>query len=252
MAPQTSWLGRLPLRWRAAALALTCSRSWRTTIIVVFATAVVGGVATRRYDGFANVLLFYGPPLLAITIFAGLREHLMRGAVWTALFQRPVDEIHELVRILTLCAALYVAGTVLLQGGVLTGLAIGGSVARVEIGYILLTAALWSIVVLFTAAAAGTLATQGAAAMVIAWLISPIAFAMLAQAVGMSDFVKHAFAFVLPPFDAVFGFSKVLRGEQPENMVRYIAQLLTFPLLCVTIIGWRFRAWSRADISPGA
>lgn len=252
MTTNSTWLDRWPLPWRAAMLMLACSRAWRPFAVTVLIVAVGGAFATRQNTSAANVLAFYGPPLLAITVFAGLREHLSRLAVWTGLFQRPVVEAHELIRVLSLRAAVYVLGAAILLAGALSGLVMSAAVPPGTLGYTLLTALLWAVVVLFATATVSTLAAQGMAAAVIAWLVAPVVVALLAQAVDGSALVQHAIEFVLPPFDAVFGYDEVLRGERPEDAVRYTAQLLTFPLFCITIIWWRFRAWARADLVGSA
>ncbi|HET8771635.1 MAG TPA: hypothetical protein VFM71_11685 [Gemmatimonadaceae bacterium] len=251
MTAPATWIDRWPMQWRAAALVLACSRQWRSTVLTVLVIAVGGAFATRQNDTVANVLGFYGPPLLAVTVFAGLREHLARVAVWTGLFQRPVDEVRELVRILALCAAIYLAGVAVLVCGALTGLAMGDALVGGTWDYTVLTVVLWSVVVLFATAAASMLAAQGAAAVVIAWLISPFILTMVVQSVEIPEVAASAVAFFLPPVDAVFGYREVLHGERPDDAVRYTAQLLFFPLLCVAIIGWRLRAWVRADLRGG-
>lgn len=252
MTTRTMWIDRCPMQWRAAVLVLASSRAWRATAIAILAIAVGGAFFAQQNETTVDVLAFYGPPLLAITIFAGVREHLTRVAVWTGLFQRPVNEMHELMRILSLRAALYLVGAGLLLGGAVAGLLAGDAVPSGTLGYTLLTAVLWSVVVLFAMAAVGMLTTQGAAAVVIAWLISPLILAMLVPALGIPDAVRHVIEFLLPPVDAVFGYDEVLRGLSPDDAVRYTTQLLTFPLLCIAIIGWRLRAWVRADLVGGA
>lgn len=248
----TTWLDRWPLSWRAAVLMLACSRAWRPFALTILIVAVGGAFATRQNVSAANVLAFYGPPLLAITVFAGLRDHLSRVAVWTGLFQRPVVEVHELMRVFSLRAAIYMLGAAILLAGALSGLMISEAVPPGTLGYTMLTALLWTVVVLFATAAVSTLVAQGMAAAVIAWLIAPVVVAMLAHAMDGSALLQHAVEFVLPPFDAVFGYEAVLRGERPADAVRYTAQLLTFPLLCTAIIGWRFRVWARADLVGSA
>lgn len=252
MTTNLTWLDRCPLRWRAAMLMLACSRAWRPFAGTIVIVAVGGALATQQNTSAANVLAFYGPPLLAITVFAGLREHLSRLAVWTGLFQRPVVEVHELVRVFSLRAAVYVLGAAILLAGALCGLVLSEAVPPGTLGYTTLTALLWAVVVLFATATVSTLAAQGMAAAVLAWLVAPVVVAMLAQAVDGAAFVQHAIEFILPPFDAVFGYDEVLRGERPEDAVRYTAQLLTFPLFCTTIIWWRLRAWARADLVGSA
>lgn len=252
MTTRTLWIDRCPMRWRAAVLVLTSSRAWGATAIALLAVTIGGGFFAQQNETTVDVLAFYGPPLLAITVFAGVREHLTRVAVWTGLFQRPVNEMHELLRILSLRAALYLVGAALLLGGAMVGLLAGDAVPSGTLGYTLLTAVLWSVVVLFAMAAVGMLATQGAAAVVIAWLISPLLLAMLVPALGISDAARHAIEFLLPPVDAVFGYDEVLRGLTPDVAVLYTVQLVTFPLLCVAIVTWRLRAWVRADLVGGA
>lgn len=252
MTTRTMWIDRCPMRWRAAVLVVASSRAWRATAIAIVAVTVGGAFFAQQNETTVDVLAFYGPPLLAVTVFAGVREHLTRVAVWTGLFQRPVNEMHELMRILILRAALYLAGAALLLGGVMAGLLAGDAVPSGTLGYTLLTAVLWSVVVLFAMAAVGMLAMQGAAAMMIAWLISPLILAMLVQTLGIPDALRHAIEFLLPPVDAVFGYDEVLRGLTPDVAVRYTAQLVTFPLLCVAIVCWRLRAWARADLVSGA
>lgn len=252
MSARATWLDRCPMQWRAAALVLACSRAWRVTAVTVLAVAVGGAVMIRQNENVANVLAFYGPPLLAVTVFGGLSEHLARLAVWTGLFQRPVDTVPELVRVLTLRAGVYILGVALLLGGVVIGLMPGDAVPPGTLRYTILTAALWSVMVLFATSAVSTLAGQGVAGVVIAWLLSPFLLTMLMRAVEAPELVRLTVEFLLPPINAVFGFHEVLRGERPDDALRFTAQLVTFPLLCTAIVGWRLRAWARADITGSA
>lgn len=240
-------LTRLPIRWRAPWLVVVRGRSWRGIVATVGAVAIAAVVISRTQVGFAKVVMFYGPPLLALTIFGGIFQHVARGAVWTTLLQRPVAATAELLRITALCAAIYLLAAGILLGSAFVGLASGSLLSSTGMPDLVVASGLWMIVVLCAVIAVSTFATQGAAGIAIAWLMAPVILTLIAPSIELGDIARHNLEFLLPPFDAVFGYSDVLRGKRPEVAVRYTAHLITFPLLCAGIVWRSFHVLARAE-----
>ncbi len=240
-------LTRLPIRWRAPWLVVVRGRSWRGIVATVGAVAIATVVISRTQDGFAKVVIFYGPPLLALTVFGGLFQRIARGAVWTMLLQRPVAATAELLRITALCAVIYLLAAGIVLGSTFVGLANGDLLSPAGTHALLVASVLWMIVVLCAVIAVSTFATQGAAGIAIAWLMAPVILVLLAQSIELGDIVRHTLEFLLPPLDAVFGYSEVLRGKRPEDAMRYTAQLITFPLLCAGIVWRSFHVLARSE-----
>ncbi len=232
---------------RAVLTMLRASRDWRPYAIAFALACVAGLVLGRNSTGFANVASFYGAPALAIGLIGGLLEFYQRGSVWQLVAQRPGAEANRLWSLLGSALLLYATASVLLLGCVSGGLAMNERVSPENLRAHLIHAALWTVMVGCAVALTSTLARKGTAALTVGWLFAPILLAMLHDSLGFSQAIRHAVAFALPPIDAVFGFAAVLRGEQPQDRIRFIAHLLSFPLLCLLLLHWRITILAKPD-----
>lgn len=223
------------------------ARDWRPLVVGLAAMAILAFVLGKSQVGFVKFVLFYGPPLLAVTILGGLVEYSQRASVWLLLAQRPGRMTGATWSLLGAGLGAYVLAIGLTAGAGLLGASLNAEVTRSEWWALVVTAIAWVVVVGSAVAVTSTLARTGTAAVSLLWLVSPVLLAFVQDAVGFGDVVRYLIAFLLPPFDAVFELPKLIRGEVPEHALRYAAQLLTFPLLCAAVLGWRIRVLSRPE-----
>lgn len=232
----------------SAALTLfRASRDWRPYLVAVALATVAGVLLGRTNAGFSSFVGYYGPLALAIALIGGLFEYSQRGSVWLVLAQRPGSETKRLWSILGYAAVAYLAASAVLLAGVLTGVALNSEAGELTLSAMLVVLPLWTVMIGFAVAATSTLVHQRSGALALCWIISPLLLGMTQTSLGFSDSIRHAIEFVLPPFDAVFQFAAVLRGDRSDDALRFTAHLIVFPLLCLLILRWRISVLARPD-----
>jgi hypothetical protein len=70
---------------------------------------------------------------------------------------------------------------------------------------------------------------------------------MLAQGSNLVARWRTAIEFVLPPLDAVVLVPRMASDPGAAVDGVYVAQLVSFPLLCLAMIAWRFRRLARSE-----
>jgi hypothetical protein len=226
---------------------MRAARDWRPLVGGLVAVAALALTLGRSQLGFVKFVAFYGPPLIAVSILGGLVEYSQRASVWLLLAQRPGSMVRTTWSLLGAGLGAYAAAVVVAAGAGLLGAMLNPAVTGAEWWGLLVTTVAWTAVVGSAVAVTSTMARAGTAAVSVMWLVSPVLLAFVKSAAGFSDGVGQAIGFLLPPFDAVFELPKLLRGEIAGEAPRYVAQLVTFPLLCAALLGWRLRLLSRPE-----
>lgn len=213
--------------------------------VVIAALAAAGlGSGGQSIIGFVG---YYGPPLVAIFVIGRLFEYSQRSSVWVILAQRPELDVRRSWTILGVGAAVYLALSAILMAGAVVGILRNTDLPPTALRSHLITMPLWIGVAGCVVMVASATARAGTAAVAIGWLLMPFLLVFLKQGLGFSDHVEHALQFLAPPLDAVFLAPALLRGEIPGQAALRAAQLVSFPLLCFSLLRWRLRVLARPD-----
>lgn len=226
---------------------LRAARDWRPFWVAIAVSAAAGLLLGRTNVTVSTFLGYYGPPALAITLIGGLVEYSQRGSVWMLVAQRPGMESRRLWSIVAFAAALYLAASATLMLGVLGGIALNADAPQELTRSSVVVFPLWVVMVGFAVAFTSTLSRTRTAALSVGWIISPLVLELIQGSLGFSLSIQHAIEFLLPPFNAVFQFGAVLRGDRAEHALRYTLQLISFPILCLAVLHWRINSLAKPD-----
>lgn len=233
---------------RAAAVTLLrASRDWRPYGVAVAVASLAAVLLGRNNIGFSSFVGYYGPLALAIAVIGGLFEYSQRASVWLLVAQRRGAETTRLWSILAFAAALYLAATSLLLTGVLAGIALNADAPAPTLRATIVVLPLWTVMIGFAVAVTSTMVRTRSGALALCWIVSPLLLEMAQTSLGFSATFRHAIEFLLPPFDAVFQFGAVLRGDRPEQALRFTAQLVFFPVMCLLLLRWRIAILATPD-----
>ncbi len=228
-------------------LVLRASRDWR-----MFAGALVGALLATLLLGPKNgavigFVTFYGPPILAISLMAGLWEFAQRASVWALLAQRPGAERGRWWSLMRFCLLLYAAAGALLLAATVAAMALRPGVERTTVLATAVESTLWLAMVGAAVAATSTLRPTRSAALSLLWLVMPFIVTIASDALSLPTVFRDVLGFLAPPFDAVWDYSRVLAGELPGQAALYTAQVVAFPVLCLVLVGWRIRVLAQPD-----
>lgn len=228
-------------------LVLRASRDWRPfvgALVAVMLATLVLGTKHGAVIGFAT---FYGPPIIAISLMGGLWEFAQRASVWELLVQRPGGERRRWWSLMRVGVLLYVAAAALVLLASIAAVSLRPGADRAQVLATAIESGLWLVIVGAAVAAASTLRPTRSASLSLLWLVMPFVVTIVSTALSFPSALRDALGFFVPPFDAVWDYSRVLRGELPDRALLYTAQIVAFPLLCAVIAGWRIARLSRAD-----
>lgn len=235
------------MTWRGAVLVVRTVRDWRGVFAGILFTAIAVAVISRSQTDFAKVVIFYGPPLIVLTIMGGVIRHVRRATIWRTLTQRPVQGEGELWRVATVAGGVAVVATLAVLLGAFVGLAANPEVQDSSVRSLMASSLLWAVQSTAAVSAMCVVVLGNAVAASLAWLISPLLLGMLAEGSLLIARWRTVIEFVLPPLDAVFLVSRMASDPRATFDGTYIAQLIFFPLFCLTIIAWRFRRLARSE-----
>ncbi len=223
------------------------TQDWRALVGTVLLAALAAAALGSGGESIIGFVGYYGPPLVAISVMGRTFEFAQRSSVWVMLAQRPESDVRRSWTILGVGAAVYVALSLILIAGAMVGILRSTDLPPNAFRSHLIAMPLWIAIVGCTVSVASTAARSGTAGIAIGWLVLPFLIALIKAGVGFSDGVQVALQFLAPPFDAVFLFPAVLRGEIPDQAALRTAQLVSFPLLCFILLRWRLRVLARPD-----
>lgn len=223
------------------------TQDWRALVGTVLLAALAAAALGSGGESIIGFVGYYGPPLVAISVMGRTFEYSQRSSVWVMLAQRPESDVRRSWTILGVGAAVYVALSLILIAGAMVGILRSTDLPPNAFQSHLIAMPLWIAIAGCAVSVASTAARSGTAGIAIGWLVLPFLIALLKAGVGFSDGVQVALQFLAPPFDAVFLFPAVLRGEIPDQAALRTAQLVSFPLLCFLLLRWRLRVLARPD-----
>jgi len=226
---------------------LRACRDWRPLIASLAIAATIGLVLGRNSTSAIGFVAYYGPPLIAISVIGGLFEYAQRGSVWLLVAQRPGSEAARLWSLLGFAGLLYLCASAIVLAGALSGVALNDEYTPIAQRAAFVVFPLWAVMIGFAVATTTTLVRTRSAGVSLAWVMSPFIVALAQGSLGFSDTLLHALEFLMPPQQAVFQFGAVLRGDRPEQALRFSAQLVSFPILCLAVIRWRISVLSKPD-----
>ena len=235
------------MNWRGALLVVRTVRDWRGVLAGVLLTAIAAAVISRTQSGFAKVAIFYGPPLISLTILGGVVRHVRRPMIWRTLTQRPVGDEGELWRVAAVAGGTAGLATLAVLLAALVGLAANPEIPASDMRSVVVSALLWAVQSTAAVSAMCVVVLGNAAAASFAWLISPVLLALLAEGSAVIARARVAIEFVLPPLDAVVLVARAASDPGTALDGVYLAQLVSFPILCLALIRLRFRRLARSE-----
>lgn len=235
------------MKWRGALLVVRTVRDWRGILGGLLLTVISAAVISRAQSGFAKVVIFYGPPLIVLTILGGVIRHVRRPMIWRTLTQHPVRDEAELWRVAAVAGGAAGLATLTVLIGALAGLAANPAVQDPAMRTLVVTSLLWAVQSTAAVSAMSVVVLDNAAAASLAWLISPVVLGMLAEGSSLIARWQTPIEFGLPPLDAVVLVARAATDPVVALDGVYLAQLVTFPILCLAIIAWRFRRLARSE-----
>ena len=228
-------------------LVLRASRDWRMCAGAWLVASLGALFVGRLNPNVPAAVAAYGLPVLAISVMGGSWEFAQRASVWTMLVQRPGAEPARLWSLLRCCLLLYVVAGGIMLAAAIGGLALAPDGGRARLLAFAIDSALWLVVVGAAVAFTSTLRPARTAALSILWLVLPFIIALLREPLALPPAVRNALGFLMPPFDAVWEYSRVVAGELPGEAALYTAQVVAFPVLCLVLVGWRIRVLAQPD-----
>jgi hypothetical protein len=235
------------MNWRGAFLVVRTVRDWRGILGGLLLTVIAAAVISRTQSGFAKVVIFYGPPLIVLTILGGVIRHVRRPMIWRTLTQRPVRDEAELRRVAAVAMGFAWIATLAILLGAFAGLAANPEVQDPAMRSLVATSLLWAVQSTAAVSAMCVVVLGNAAAASFAWLISPVLLGMLADGSALVARWRSLIEFALPPLDAVVLVARAATDPAVALDGVYLAQLVSFPILCLAIIAWRFRRLARSE-----
>ena len=241
-------LRHLSSEWRGPALVLVTWREWRPLIGAVLAVAVVAAIVARAQLSVGMAVVMYAPPVVAIATFGGVVAHARRPSVWTVLFQRPGAPPAVLARLMVLSAAPFAVAIVVLFAAVALGVYAGDVVTPGIWRQFASFGVAWTLVSFAAVAVVSASGARGVAGITVLWMLIPALVRIAARSLTIPEALRWMLEFLSPPFDASVGWLAALSAADSELTMRFLAQLVTFPTLCVCLLIWRFRRMARAEL----
>ncbi len=232
---------------REVLVVFRAARDWRGVVSTVLLAALAAAALGSGGESIIGFVGYYGPPVVAIAVIGRTLEYSQRSSAWVMLAQRPESDVRRSWSILGVGAVVYLALSAILMSGAMVGILRSTDLPSTALRSHLISMPLWIVIAGCTVAVASTGARTGTAGLAVGWFLAPFLIAFLKSSLGFSDRLEGALQFLTPPFDAVLLMPRVLRGELPGQAALRVAQLVSFPLLCLVLLRWRLGVLARPD-----
>ena len=254
-SPRTTFLERVqhrvPAAWRGPTLGFLTSRPW---LFIGLVAAVATAVSGLRFDTYRDVIVntFL---VVALLLPLALTSRAIGGdrtpARWALLFQRPGTVSAHYARtvaimVLVLVACLLPASSMMVGIGVWRGTA-----PHTLFGFIL-GFFVWSLEVLAAGILWTTVSRQRDTELAILYLFFTFMQSLIVEYAHLPHAAAVVLESVLVPFNGSITLWQNLMGAQTPFELRWVFQMIGFPVAVAVIVGIRLRQLGRADLTDVA